>query len=202
MSASVREAISRRPSSPERSAARTGARLRKTSIFDSSTRQTDRGARFVRRRRQFLRVAVGRQADNFHPVGNVARDLQRAFANRPGRAENNDAFTFHEQTGIFRIDQIREIVIRGYSCWSCQKSTARERPVADRNREVGAVKRILSMKVERAADSRKRRPESFHASAPFDDRFGKIANDRGEAKKQPEDVASVKFRADKCPASV
>jgi hypothetical protein len=37
-------------------------------------------------RSQFFGIAVGRQADDLHSLRNIARDLQRAFADRSGRA--------------------------------------------------------------------------------------------------------------------
>src|SRR5437016_6489616 len=55
---------------------------------------------FVRRRHQLLRVAVRSQSDNLHPLRNVMRHFQRAVADRSGRAQHHDPFTFHFSTEL------------------------------------------------------------------------------------------------------
>ncbi len=46
-------------------------------------------------RRQLPRVAFGREPHDLHPLRNVARHLQRALADRAGRAQHDDSFPFH-----------------------------------------------------------------------------------------------------------
>ena len=44
---------------------------------------------------QKSRVRVRREADDFHSVGNVVRDFDRALADRASGSEHDDAFAFH-----------------------------------------------------------------------------------------------------------
>ena len=47
-------------------------------------------------RRELFRVPLRSQPDNLHPLGNILRDFERAFADRTGRAENHYTFSLHD----------------------------------------------------------------------------------------------------------
>ena len=104
----------------------------------------------IRLRRQFFRVAVCRETDDFHPLRNIVRHFQRAFADRSGRAENDNAFRcfdLDEWTKFHGMKPAGNLV------------HANDEPEIKKKQRRGEEQAVDQ--IERAANSRQRFPESF-----------------------------------------
>ena len=156
--------------------------------------QTDRfRPNGIRLRRQFSRVAVRGETDDLHPLRDIVGHFQRAFTDRSGRAENDNAFTFHldrmnKMDRMFPWKKLR--AKRFCSFFHCDNSVHSVRnPLlrdADDETQIKEKERRGEEQavdeIESAANSRQKISGILHAGAAFHNRFREIADDSGEAK--------------------
>ena len=103
---------------------------------------------YYSQRGEFFGVAFRSKPDDFHPLRNVVRHFQRAFADRSGRAQNNDTLTIHRlPTNWLRYSN--------------------HQPQIEKQQRRGEKQAIK--KIERAANSREQISRVLYVSAALND---------------------------------